>query len=59
MTVRVMWAAAGEVKQVVILKSSGSNLLDGNTRDYIKAKWRSLTGKESTLTTTLDYRLRR
>ena len=57
-TVRVIWAADGRVKQVVVIKSGGS-ILDSNTCNYIKAKWRSLVGKEVTHTLTLDYFLRR
>ena len=56
--VRVTWAADGRVKEVVIVKSSGSAILDSNTLNYIKANWRSFTGKEVTHTLSLDYRLR-
>ena len=56
---RVTWAADGHVKDVVIVKSSGSGVLDSNTRNYIKANWRSLVSKEVTRTLTEDYRLRR
>ena len=57
-TVRVTWAADGHVKEAVVVKSSGSGILDSNTREYIKAKWRSFVGKEVSHTLTLDYRLR-
>ena len=57
-TVKVTWAAVGNVKDVVVVKSSGSEILDGNTTNYIKAKWRSFTGKEVTHTVTEEYFLR-
>ncbi len=57
-TVKITWAAAGNVKEVVVVKSSGSRILDENTVNFIKAKWRSLIGKEVTHTITQEYFLR-
>ena len=53
--VRVTWAADGSVREAVVVKSSGSDLLDGPTRKYIEAHWRCLTGEEVTRTVTLRY----
>ena len=53
--VRVTFAAAGPVRTVKIMKSSGSEILDSNTVNYIKAKWRSTLGKEYTKEQTLSY----
>ena len=57
-TVRITWAAEGNVKKVVVVKSSGSRLLDEPTTNYIKARWRSLAGTEVTHTVPEQYHLR-
>ncbi len=53
--VRVTWAADGSVKEAVVVKSSGTDLLDRPTWKYIKAHWHSFTGKEETHTVTVRY----
>ena len=53
--VRVTWAVDGLVKEAVVVKSSGTDLLDRPTWKYIKAHWRSYTGKEVTHTVTVRY----
>ena len=54
---KVTWTAKGNVKEAVVVKSSGNRILDENTTNYIKVNWRSLTGKEATHTVTEQYRL--
>lgn len=56
--VQVSFAAKGKVVGVVILKSSGSDVLDSNSSNYIKRYWRNLTGKPASHTQKLEYHLR-
>ena len=56
--VRVTFAKEGQVSAVEVVKSSGYQNLDGNAVNYIKARWRSASGRVKTLTLPLTYRLR-
>ena len=56
---QVTYTAKGSVESVVVVKSSGSPILDSNVTAYIQRYWRNLTGKKYVHTTTFEYRLTR
>ena len=58
-TVRVEFAATGQVTSAVIVKTSGSAIFDDNSTRWIKRHWKSLEGKPSTRTVELAYGLTR
>lgn len=59
MQAQVTFSAKGGVESVVVVKSSGSPILDSNVTDYVKRYWKSLRGEKYVHTTTFEYRLTR
>lgn len=58
-TVRVQFDAQGNVSSAMIVKSSGSEILDSNAANWIKKEWKSLEGRPSVYTKDLVYSLSR
>ena len=57
MQAQVTFSAKGGVESIVVVKSSGSSILDSNVTAYVQRYWKNLTGKKYVHTTAFEYRL--
>ena len=56
--VKISFDEGGHCVGAEMAPSTGSKILDGNTVNYVKARWRSSGGEKVTTTLSFSYRLR-